>query len=91
LRSVVRMMNQVPFLLPRPERLLQRIERQVSKHARRRPPADDHSRENVDDESDINYIRPHRNVREIRSPKTMGSISTESLMREVERVLVFIL
>ena len=78
------MMNQVPLYLPRPESLLQCIERKLGAHTCRRTPADDHPRENVDDEGDICSSLPRRHVSKVGNTKPIGPIRVELSVHEIE-------
>lgn len=81
-------MNQFTFaLMPaRVQSLLQRIEHEVGLHRTSDPPAHDMSREDVDDEGDVDEALPGRDVGEIGHPQVVRAISLELPVDPIQRV-----
>jgi hypothetical protein len=87
---MVAMMNQVARDLAGPEGLLQRIQGQVGAHGSRRPPADDHPCENIDDEGDVDEAGPRRDIGEIGDPELVWPVRMEHPADEIHGPLVVI-
>ncbi len=61
--------------------LLESIQDEMGLHRARNPPADDPSREGVDDERDMDEARPGRDVGEVREPEPVGAGAWNSRLR----------
>ena len=69
------------------QRLLERTERQVAAQRRRDSPADDRSREDVDDERHIDEARPGRDVGDVGDPELVRAARVELAVHEIHRPL----
>ena len=63
--------------------LFERIERQVASKRARHAPADDGTREYIDDEGDVGKADPRRHVRDVRHPQLVRSTRHERTLHEV--------
>jgi hypothetical protein len=72
------------------QRLLQRVQHEVGAQRRRDAPADNPSRERIDDERHVDEAAPGSHVREVRGQSSFGRVavksrSTKSLGRSATR------
>jgi len=67
------------------ERLLQRIEGQVGAPRGRRPPADDPTREHVDDDRHVHEPAPRRDVRQVSDPQLVQPHGGELPRHQIRR------
>jgi hypothetical protein len=65
--------------------LLQRVEHQIGPHRGVRAPADDATREHVDDERDVHKPAPRGDVREVRDPQLIGTLGVEVPLHQILR------
>jgi uncharacterized protein (UPF0248 family) len=66
--------------------LLQRVEYEIRAHRRVRAPANDATREHVDDERDVHKAAPRRDVREVRDPQLIGTLGVELPLHQILRL-----
>ena len=89
LRAAVAVMHQVACAVTATivDGLLKRIEDEVGAERIRHTPADNASREHVDDEGDVDEASPRRDVGEVRDPQLIGPGRHEVTVDEVNRTI----
>jgi hypothetical protein len=65
------------------ERLLERVERQITAQRTRHAPADDPTREHVDDERDVGEASPGHHGRQVRDPQLIRPYRGELARDEI--------
>src|SRR5690606_35235464 len=74
-----------PLAVPFPDRLLQRIQRQVGLQGTGGLPADDTAAEDVGHERDVNESRPGPHIGQVGHPQPVRSRSNEAAIDQISR------
>jgi hypothetical protein len=74
MHAAIAVMDEAGAIGPRVERLLERIESQVRAQRGIHAPADDPSREDVDDERDVDEAPPCRDIGQVRDPELVRPV-----------------
>jgi hypothetical protein len=70
-------MGQPISRLASPQRLLQRVERQVAPQRRRHTPANDVAREDIDHEREVAEAAPGRDAGDVRDPELIAALGSK--------------